>query len=81
MSLVKISFAANELGVSQKTIYNWVKDGKLSTAEPGYVDLKEARAVWVNQQLLRVEISFFMSKGTIRDAYGRFSGKPKNKSN
>lgn len=72
MSLVKISTAANELGVSHKTIYNWVADSKLAIIKPGYVDLEEAKDVWVQQQQLRVELSFFMSQSTIRDAYGRF---------
>lgn len=72
MTLVKISRAAKEIGVSYKTIYNWIADGKLSAPTPGYVDMEEAQDVWVKQQLLRVELSFFMAQGTIRDAYGRF---------
>lgn len=72
MSLVKISSAAEQLGVSYKTIYNWISDRKLSMPKPGYVSLEEANDVWIRQQLLRSEISFFMSQGTIRDAYGRF---------
>jgi excisionase family DNA binding protein len=72
MSIVKISFAAKELGVSSKTIYNWITDGKLTMPKSGYVSLAQAETVWIKQQLLRRELSFFMSQGTIRDAYGRF---------
>jgi excisionase family DNA binding protein len=72
MSIIKIPKAADELGVSYKTIYNWISSGKLSMPRPGYVVLEEARDVWLNQKLKRIEISFFLAQGTIRDAYGRF---------
>lgn len=72
MSLSKIPAAAEQLGVSYKTIYNWISDKKLAMPKPGYVDVEEARDVWVAQQMRRVEISFFLAQGTIRDAYGRF---------
>lgn len=72
MSLVKIPAAAIQLGVSHKTIYNWISNGKLEMLKPGYVSLDEAKSVWISQQILRSEISFFMAQGTIRDAYGRF---------
>lgn len=72
MSLIKISNAAEQLGVSYKTIYNWISDRKLSMPKPGYVSLEEANDVWIRQQLLRSEISFFLSQGTVRDSYGRF---------
>lgn len=72
MTLIKISSAAKKIGVSHKTIYNWIADGKLAPVKPGYVSLEEANDVWVQQQQLRVELSFFMAQGTIRDAYGRF---------
>lgn len=75
MSLVKIPAAAVQLGISHKTIYNWVADEKLAMAKPGYVDIYEAQEVLLNQQSLRSQISYFMAQGTIRDAYGRFTAK------
>lgn len=72
MSLMKIPAAAEQLGVSYKTIYNWISDSKLVMPKPGYVSIEEAEAVLIRQQIRRVEISFFLAQGTIRDAYGRF---------
>ena len=66
---------AIELGVSAKTIYNWISVGKLEMTEPGYVSQVDAYEVWLHQQALRSITSYFQSQGTIRDSYGRFKIK------
>jgi predicted site-specific integrase-resolvase len=75
MELIKISLVADELGVSVKTVYNWIASGKLTMPEQGYVYRAEAHDVWINQQSARSILSFFQSQGIKRDAYGRFIEK------
>ena len=70
---VKIPLMAAELGVSVKTIYNWIKVGKLFMPKAGYVSQVEAYEVWLQQKSFRQIHSYFMSQGTIRDTFGRFS--------
>jgi hypothetical protein len=71
--LSKIVPLADELGITPKTIYNWINDGRLETKKPGFVSKSEAWEVFVFMQQKRTEISFFMSSyGINRDAYGRF---------
>lgn len=72
---VKIPLVAEELGVSVKTIYNWIKVGKLFMPQQGYVSQIEAYEVWLQQKSLRSFHSYFMAQGIIRDAYGRYSKK------
>ncbi len=71
--LAKIVPLAEEMGISYKTIYNWVKDGRLEMKRPGFVSRTEAWEVLDHMQEKRVEISYFLSSyGIKRDAYGRF---------
>jgi hypothetical protein len=71
--LFKIGPLADELGITPKTIYNWVSDGRLEMKKPGFVSRTEAWKVFGFMQEKRVEISYFMSSyGINRDAYGRF---------
>ena len=70
---VKIPLMAKELGVSTKTIYNWIGVGKLFMPRPGYVSQVEAYEVWLQQKSLKSFSSFFLSKNSIRDSYGRWS--------
>lgn len=71
--LAKIVPLAEEMGISYKTIYNWIKDGRLEMKRPGFVSRAEAWEVFDHMQEKRVEISYFMSSyGIKRDAYGRF---------
>ena len=73
---VKIPLMAEELGVSVKTIYNWVNVGKLFMPQPGYVSRTDAYEVWIEQQSVRSITSYFMSvQGIIRDTNGRFQKK------
>jgi len=69
----KISLVAKELGVSVKTIYNWISVGKLFMPKPGYVSQVEAYEVWLQQKSLRSFHSYFLAKDVIRDSYGRWS--------
>lgn len=71
--LVKIVPLAQEMGISHKTIYNWIKDGRLQTEKPGFVSRSKAWEVFNHMLEKRVEISYFLSSyGIKRDAYGRF---------
>ena len=71
--LAKIVPLAEEMGISYKTIYNWVKDGRLEMKRPGFVSRTEAWEVFNHMYEKRVEISYFLSSyGIKRDAYGRF---------
>lgn len=73
---VKIPLMAKELGVSTKTIYNWISVGKLFMPQPGYVSQIEAYEVWLQQKDIRKIHSYFMSvQGIIRDPNGRFKSK------
>ena len=73
---VKIPLVAEELGVSVKTVYNWVAAGKLFMPKRGFVSQVEAYEVWLHQQSLRSFYSYFQSvKGTSRDGNGRFKSR------
>ena len=70
---IKISIAARLLGVTPKTIYNWISDGTLKKVRPGYVlksDLEYAASSKVQKRkemLRRRAVS-----GMQRDRMGRF---------
>jgi hypothetical protein len=72
----KISLIAKDLEVTDKTIYNWIADGKLKMMRPGFVSQLDAYEVWIQQ---RVDKSIFSQemarKGIIRDSIGRFRTK------
>lgn len=72
---VKIPLMAKELGVSTKTIYNWISVKKLFMPKSGFVSRAEAYEVWLQQQTLRTFHSYFQSQNVVRDAFGRFSSK------
>lgn len=72
--LLKISIVANSLGVSIKTIYNWVNSNKLEMPIPGYVDGNRAYEVSLDQRANKSAISYFMAvQGIKRDSNGRFT--------
>jgi predicted DNA-binding transcriptional regulator AlpA len=80
--LVKIVTLSKEMGLSHKTIYNWVNDNRLEMKSPGYVSRSEAWDVLDHMRSKRVEISYFMSAyGITRDSYGRFSSDSNLNSN
>lgn len=72
---VKIPLMAKELGVSTKTLYNWISVNKLFMPKSGYVSRAEAYEVWLHQQSLRTFHSYFQSQNIVRDSFGRFSSK------
>jgi hypothetical protein len=75
--LVKIGPLAEELGITHKTIYNWINDGRLEVRKPGFVSRTEAWAVLMHMQEKRTNLSHIMSAyGIKRDAYGRFISEP-----
>lgn len=74
--LVKIQLMAEELGVTHKTVYNWVASGKLVMHRPGYVSQLEAYEVWLQQKSFKsIFASEMARKGITRDANGRFITK------
>lgn len=76
MSVVKVSVIAEELGVTAKTVYNWIADGDLETIVPGYVDSIEAYEAWLRKrQFKSIYASEMARKGITRDANGRFLTK------
>lgn len=73
---VKITVMAEELGVSYKTIYNWISDGKLEMIHPGYVRQLDAYEVWLQQRSYKSIFASTMARyGIKRDANGRFLTK------
>jgi predicted site-specific integrase-resolvase len=70
--MVKIIIAADEVGVAYKTIYNWLEEGSLKLAHPGFVFMSEVRKVWIQKQNTRADISRTISSKFTRDDRGRF---------
>jgi excisionase family DNA binding protein len=70
---VKIGPLADEMGITPKTIYNWINDGRLEMVKPGFVSRISTWAVMMHMQEKRTNLSHIMSAyGIKRDAYGRF---------
>jgi IS30 family transposase len=75
--IIKIALLSKEMGITHKTIYNWVADGRLEIKFPGYVSRKEAWDVFYYMKEKRSKISHFTSSyGITRDGYGRFITDP-----
>ena len=73
---VKIPLMAQELGVSVKTIYNWISVGKLFMPRQGYVSQLDAYEVWLQQRSLRSMYSSVIAlQGTSRGPNGQFKKK------
>lgn len=73
MELIKISLIAKELGVSVKTIYNWVADGRFSMSVAGYVPREEAYEIWNHMRSRKTSFqSILAMHGIGRDSKGRF---------
>lgn len=70
--MTKIVVAADEVGVTYKTIYNWIEDGSLKLAHPGFVFMSEVRRVWIQKQNVKSETSRTVSSKFTRDDRGRF---------
>jgi excisionase family DNA binding protein len=72
-SVVKISLAAERMGISVKTIYNWISNGDLKMIHPGFVSMREVIRTYnlINEK--RSEIAKERIKDFDRDHMGRFS--------
>lgn len=70
---LKITKAADVIGVSYKTIYNWLETGHLKLYHPGYVLLSDARRAKMKADNAKSELSTQVSKVQKRDANGRFT--------
>lgn len=74
--ITKIALVAADLGVSAKTIYNWISWGKLEMPRPGYVNKIDAWEIYLQQREQKSIFSSLMAKhGITRDANGRFLTK------
>jgi hypothetical protein len=75
---VKILVAANEIGVTVKTIYNWIELGELPMSHPGFVDLNSVKQVSLVKKNSRSQLRREINSQFTRDDKGRFlllSGK------
>lgn len=70
---VKIAVAADEIGVTYKTLYNWLSEGTLRLAHPGFVFMSEVRRAWIRNQNKKAEQSKQTSISVPRDTNGRFT--------
>lgn len=75
--LVKVVAVAEELGLSHKTIYNWISKGYLEMVIPGFVSQADVILVWVEQRGRKTERQAWLARyGIKRDASGRFISDP-----
>ena len=70
---IKITQAAEVVGVSYKTIYNWLSDGVLVLVHPGYVLLSEVRRAQLVVANRRSDVVKKRIIKTNRDRNGRFT--------
>lgn len=70
---IKINYAAQLAGVSEKTIYNWISRGYLRMYHPGFVLFSEVRRAQIVVNNLRAEQISNRVKVSKRDSLGRFS--------
>lgn len=71
--IIKISIVAAELGVTSKTIYNWVDWGKLEMPRPGFVNYVDAWQTYLQQKQDKSIFASTMARyGITRDENGRF---------
>lgn len=69
---IKIMYAAQYVGVSQKTVYNWLHLGYMKLYHPGYVLLSEVRRAQIRANNVSTRKRIETSIGQRRDKYGRF---------
>jgi hypothetical protein len=71
--ITKIALVAADLGLTVKTIYNWVNSGKLEMPRPGYVNYIDAWEVYLQQKEEKSIYSSLAARyGITRDSNGRF---------
>lgn len=75
--LVKVVAIAEELGLSHKTIYNWISKGYLDMLAPGFVSQEDAITVWAEQRSRKAERQAALVRyGIKRNAIGQFTSDP-----
>lgn len=65
--MVKIALAARAIDVSYKTLYNWIEDGTLKLAHPGYVRMSEVHRAKIRKMNERSEWGKLRSGMFFRD--------------
>jgi len=70
---LKIAIAAKQIGVSTKTIYNWIEHGYLETVCSGYVRLSDVIRAQERSEKAKSESARSTIKTIFRDRDGRFS--------
>ena len=79
--MVKIIVAADTMGLTYKTLYNWIEDGTLRLAHPGYVYLSEVKQAQMVKQNSRSQWGkdhsgrFFRENGRFKLLSGEHNGK------
>jgi predicted site-specific integrase-resolvase len=69
---LKITKAADVIGVSYKTIYNWLENGYLKLYHPGYVLLSDVRRAQIRAENATLQKRTEISKVQKRGPDGRF---------
>jgi predicted site-specific integrase-resolvase len=69
---VKILSAAKSIGISYKTLYNWIDSGHLQTTSPGYVLLSEVENTRLRLKADTSDVLRKVSFSKPRDHNGRF---------
>ena len=69
---IKIQNAANAVGITYKTLYNWIDAGQLQTVKPGYVLLSDVENTRVRLKTANADVLRKVSFLKPRDDNGRF---------
>jgi predicted site-specific integrase-resolvase len=70
--MIKIKLAAEQIGVAEKTVYNWIESGILRLAHPGYVFVADLDGVVEKAKEEQKRKSKLRSVSFTRDQRGRF---------
>ena len=69
---IKIQNAANAVGITHKTLYNWIDAGQLQPVKPGYVLLSDVENTRVRLKTANADVLRKVSFLKPRDDNGRF---------
>lgn len=69
---IKIQSAAKAIGITHKTLYNWIDDGHLQTVSPGYVLMSEVEKTSLRLKTANLDTKRKVSILKPRDHNGRF---------
>ena len=70
--MIKIKLAAEFAGVSEKTIYTWIRNGVLKLARQGYVNKADLEHAVESIQFRKTEQARLRSERFQRDESGKF---------